>query len=361
MFFTLEIIIADSSSLPNRVLMFAFATSPFIVNVWTGPEIAQAFFNRWPPADTTLGWRWGHGVWAIILPVVTAPILTILFLNQRKAKKMGIYPDSPLRGKSFWRVSKELFFELDVIGVILITAGFALVLLAITLAGYQSQKWREASIIVMLVVGFCSLIAACVWEYKFAVFPLLRWNLIKDRTVACACGIGFIFWVTFYCWDGCTFFTPLLLTIDYTSFLQVVHFTSVRAAGYIANTYSFGSCVTGIVLGFIIKFHGRYKIWFIIGIPIYILGTGISLFDRSNTRLNDPLSRTRVQPRLSHHVSNLCGYRRWNNLILNTVSRYGRRLASRHRCRSCRSRDSNFYRRCGWSRSVRCNLDEHPA
>jgi len=208
MFFTLEIIIADSSSLPNRVLMFAFATSPFIINVWTGPEIAQAFFNRWPPADTTLGWRWGHGIWAIILPVVTAPILTILFMNQRKAKKMGIYPDSPLRGKSFWKVCKELFIELDVIGVILITAGFALVLLAVTLAGYQSQKWREASIIVMLVVGFCCLVLACVWEYKFAVFPLLRWNLIKDRTVACACGIGFIFWVTFYCWDGCTLPIP---------------------------------------------------------------------------------------------------------------------------------------------------------
>src|SRR5438445_471642 len=35
MFFTLEIIVADSSSLPNRALMFAFATSPFIINVWT--------------------------------------------------------------------------------------------------------------------------------------------------------------------------------------------------------------------------------------------------------------------------------------------------------------------------------------
>jgi MFS family permease len=63
--------------------------------------------------------------------------------------------------------------------------------------------------------------------------------------------------------------------LDYTSFLQVVHFRSVRAAGYIANTYSFGSCVTGVILGFIIKFHGRYKIYAIIGIPIYILGTGI--------------------------------------------------------------------------------------
>ena len=203
MFFTLEIIIADSSALPNRVLMFAFANSPFIVNVWTGPQIAQSFFNRYPPADTTLGWRWGNGIWAIILPVVTAPILIILYLNQRKAKRMGVYPESPLRNKSAWQFLMELFIELDIVGVILITAGFALVLLAITLAGYQAEKWRQANIIVMLVIGFVCLILACLWEYRFATFPLLRWTLIKDRTVYCACGIGFLFWVTFYCWDGC--------------------------------------------------------------------------------------------------------------------------------------------------------------
>jgi MFS family permease len=204
MFFTLEIIVADSSSLPNRALMFAFATSPFIINVWTGPEIAQSFFNMYPPAETTLGWRWGHGVWAIILPVVTSPVLAVLFLNQRKAKKEGLYPQPRWAGQPLTQFLKEMFFELDIIGLILMTAGFALVLLAITLAGYQSGTWREAKIIVMLVIGFCCLVATCVWEYKFAEFPLLRWNLIKDRTVACACGIGFLFWVTFYCWDGCT-------------------------------------------------------------------------------------------------------------------------------------------------------------
>ena len=74
--------------------------------------------------------------------------------------------------------------------------------------------------------------------------------------------------------DVCSY--DVTTDIDYTSFLQVVHFRSVRAAGYIANTYSFGSCITGIILGVIIKFHGRYKIWAIIGVPIYILGTGIA-------------------------------------------------------------------------------------
>jgi len=293
MFFTLEIIIADSSSLPNRALMFAFATSPFIINVWTGPEIAQSFFNMYPPAETTLGWRWGHGIWAIILPVVTAPILAILFLNQRKAKREGLLAQPRWHGKSFLVFLKELFIEIDVIGLILATAGFALVLLAITLAGYQADTWREAKIIVMLVIGFCSLVALCVWEYKFAIYPLIRWNLIKDRTIASACAIGFIFWVTFYCWDGCT---PLIdkADVDYTSFLQVVHFRSVRAAGYILNTYSFGSCITGIVLGFIIKYTGRYKIWMLVGVPIYILGTGTCSHRSPNCRSHGSLPRTSI-------------------------------------------------------------------
>lgn len=54
----------------------------------------------------------------------------------------------------------------------------------------------------------------------------------------------------------------------------------MRAAGYLLNTYSFGSCITGIVLGFIIKYTGRYKIWMLVGVPIYILGTGLMIHFR---------------------------------------------------------------------------------
>ena len=59
-----------------------------------------------------------------------------------------------------------------------------------------------------------------------------------------------------------------------------MHFRSVRAAGYIANTYSFASCITGIIIGVIIRYTGRYKIWALIGIPIYILGTGLMIHFR---------------------------------------------------------------------------------
>jgi len=340
--------------------MFAFATSPFIINVWTGPEIAQSFFNKYLPAETTLGWRWGHGVWAIILPVVTAPVLAVLFLNQRKAKRVGVLPEPAWRGKTTSAFLKELFFELDIIGLILVTAGFALVLLAITLAGYQNAKWREASIIVMLVVGFCSLVVAAVWESKFAKYPLIRWSLIRDRTVACACAIGFLFWVTFYCWDGCVFLFKQA-DVDYTSFLQVVHFRSVRAAGYLLNAYSFGSCITGIVLGFIIKYTGRYKIWAIIGVPIYILGTGMSILSSANHRVNDSLSRPRIYRRLSHYVSNLrCRWRR-NHCAHDAIVRDGGRISSRYCSCPRRPRNNHIHRRSRRSRYLRRYLDQYTA
>jgi MFS family permease len=87
----------------------------------------------------------------------------------------------------------------------------------------------------------------------------------------------------------------IFANVDYTSFLQVVHFRSVRAAGYLLNAYSFGSCITGIVLGFIIKYTGRYKIWAVIGVPIYILGTGTPLLlELTDNRFNDPLPRPRI-------------------------------------------------------------------
>lgn len=82
---------------------------------------------------------------------------------------MGVYPESSLPNKSMWMLLKELFFELDVTGVIFITAGFALVLLAIILIGYQNEKWRERSIIVMLVIGSCCLVAAVYGNTNYRV------------------------------------------------------------------------------------------------------------------------------------------------------------------------------------------------
>jgi hypothetical protein len=37
-----------------------------------------------------IGWAWGFGVFAFIMPVICAPLYFILTLNLRKAKKQGL-------------------------------------------------------------------------------------------------------------------------------------------------------------------------------------------------------------------------------------------------------------------------------
>ena len=52
--YVLGVIVADTSSLRNRGLMYAFISSPYIATTWTGPSSAQSFLDG-------PGWRWGYG------------------------------------------------------------------------------------------------------------------------------------------------------------------------------------------------------------------------------------------------------------------------------------------------------------
>lgn len=81
--YVLDVVIADTSSLKNRPWLFAFSTCPYIANTFAGPAAAQAFY-------TGSTWRWGFGSFAIIMPVVCAPIAGILLYNTSKAKKEGV-------------------------------------------------------------------------------------------------------------------------------------------------------------------------------------------------------------------------------------------------------------------------------
>lgn len=82
MAYVLDVFMADTSSLKNRSLVFAFSQTPYIVTTFIGPRAAQSFYE-------TSGWRWGFGTFAIITPVITIPILNLLWTNQRKAIEDG--------------------------------------------------------------------------------------------------------------------------------------------------------------------------------------------------------------------------------------------------------------------------------
>jgi SIT family siderophore-iron:H+ symporter-like MFS transporter len=85
-------------------------------------------------------------MWAIIYPVCCLPLIVTLYLAQRRAARAGVLTNyiSPFAHYGAVGLAKELFWQLDVIGLILLIAVFALILVPMTLAGGVSASWSKA-------------------------------------------------------------------------------------------------------------------------------------------------------------------------------------------------------------------------
>ena len=261
--YVLDVFIADTSSLKWRGLMFAFSTSPYIATTFAGPAAAQRYY-------THSTWRWAYGSWAIITRVICSPFLWVFWHNQRLARKQGILLDTHVAsGRTRWQSVQHYFIEFDFIGIVLITAGWTLLLLPLNLANTVGSAWASPSIIAMLVIGFFCLIAFTVHERFFARKSFLPFHYLTDRTVVGACLTAAGLFLSFYCWD-----------LYFLSFLQVVYDIDIADAGYIYNIYNIGSCFWSIVVGLLIPATNHFKWLGICAVPLQFLGTGLMIYFR---------------------------------------------------------------------------------
>ncbi|KAL8731441.1 MAG: hypothetical protein Q9166_003416 [cf. Caloplaca sp. 2 TL-2023] len=257
-----QIFIADTSDLLNRAFWSSLPDVPFLITVWVGAPLASNLLSH-----TT--WRWGYGIWTMVLPASFLPLALALFLNMRKAKKLNRLPPSPWAGQSFAAGAKNLWFELDIGGLLLLSAAFALILIPCTLAQRAKGGWNNGSIIAMIVIGCVCLVAFPFWESssRLALRPFLPLRLFKSRTVIAGCAIAFFYFAVFY-----TSVQPY-----FYSYLQVVQNDSITAAGHITQTFSFTSTVSSIITGLAIKYTRHYKYFIITGCAIYLLGVGLMI------------------------------------------------------------------------------------
>jgi len=182
---------------------------------------------------------------------------------------MDLLKDKPKSGRTLKESAWFYVIEFDLLGVFLLTAGLSLFLLPFTIAGSAEDDWKSAHIIVMLVIGFCCLIAFALAERFLAPVPFLPWEMLSDRTVIGACLIDATYQIAYYCW------------FDYfTSYLQVVFGTSLATAGYIASIFDVVSGVWLFCVGFAIKGTNcfRWLLW--IAVPLYLLGVGLMIHFR---------------------------------------------------------------------------------
>ena len=181
-----QIFIADTSSLLNRTLLATLTNVPFLITIWIGPPLADSILPKW---------RWGYGMWAIILPVAFLPLASSLFVNTRRAARLGRLPPPPWEGHTAPSFLWRLFRDLDVVGLLLLSAALSLVLLPLNLAAGASGGWRNPSMIAMLVVGGASAITFFLVEKsrRICPSPVLPLKLMRRRTVWAGCLLAFFY------------------------------------------------------------------------------------------------------------------------------------------------------------------------
>ncbi|KAL8966296.1 MAG: hypothetical protein Q9197_006064 [Variospora fuerteventurae] len=291
-----QIFIADTTDLLNRALWSSLPDVPFLVTVWVGAPIADDLLSR-----TT--WRWGYGIWTIVLPVAFLPLALTLFLNLKKAKKLNQLAPPPWKGQNFFGGVKSVWYELDIMGLLLLSAACSLILVPCTLAQRAKGGWNNGSMIAMVVVGCTCLVALPFWEIspRLAPRPFMPLKMIKNRTVVAGCLIAFFYFgkllVTLE--EKCRVLTTV--AVFYTSvqpyfysYLQIVHNDSITAAGHITQTFSFTSTVSSIIVSLSIKFTRHYKYFIACGAAIYLLGIGLMIRYRTESSSTSQIVGTQI-------------------------------------------------------------------
>jgi MFS family permease len=186
-----QVFIADSSDLLNRALFTVLPQLPFLVTFWIGPMIASTILRQ-------TSWRWGYGMWAIILPAAFFPLALSLLLNQRKARKLNLIRMKTKRRGGLKSLIRDIWFDLDMFGLLLLSAALALILIPLTTAANAENGWKSPPILVMISVGCICLVLFPAWESskRFAPKPLLSLHLLTERTAIAGCTLAFFYFST---------------------------------------------------------------------------------------------------------------------------------------------------------------------
>ncbi|KAI0104251.1 siderochrome-iron transporter MirB [Nemania sp. FL0031] len=261
--YIINIMLADMTTLKNRLILFGINSTPTVASVFAGSVIAQLFYER-------STFRWAFGAFIIILVAFAIPVALVFVWSKRKALKQGIMKPR-VHNRTLWESVKYYVVEFDVVGMLLTIAGFSLILLPFSLVAYAPNSWATGYIIAMIVLGVVLLVAFVLWEKYLAPVQYFPFRFLKDRTILGACGLyGFMF-ISIFCWDA-----------YYQSYLQVVNNESITISGYVLNTFSLTAAFIAPFVGLYIRWSGTYKWTAIIGgVPFATLGTVLLIHFRT--------------------------------------------------------------------------------
>ncbi|KAK9413176.1 putative Siderochrome-iron transporter [Seiridium unicorne] len=249
-----NVILSDITSPRWRGLAIGLSYFPFLITPWVSAFIAESVV-----AENGIGWRWGIGMFAILMPFGASFIIGTLLYYSRKAKKLGVLETRKI---NFY----EFCSEIDLGGICFFVGGFACLLLPLTVAAQLTDGWRTPWIIALLVVGVILLVCLPLYEKRMALYPLVPVSYFKNSTITLSCllialdSVGFSATHTYlYAWS----------TVSYN--------LDTRTATFLVYTNGVMQCLVGIFAGWYMFRTGRYKWMVMAGTCLRLIGYGIML------------------------------------------------------------------------------------
>ncbi|KAK8093671.1 MFS general substrate transporter [Apiospora hydei] len=249
-----NVILTDLFSPRWRAFAIGFSFFPFLITPWVAALIVGSVV-----AENGIGWRWGIGMFAILMPFGSSFIIGTLLYYQRKAKKMGVLVSQKM-------TMHEFCSEIDLGGMLLFVSGLACLLLPLTFAAQLAQGWRTPWIIALLVIGVFILICLGFYEKRVAVYPIIPPSYFKSLTICVS--------LLILAMDNVGFSA----THTYLYSWSVVSYNlDVRTATFLNSTMGVMQCLVGIVTGWWMGRSGRYKWLVVVGACVRLIGYGIMI------------------------------------------------------------------------------------
>ncbi|EHK21609.1 uncharacterized protein TRIVIDRAFT_52812 [Trichoderma virens Gv29-8] len=251
--FLQQLLVADITTLENRSILGSLILSPTIFTSWIAAPIVSTM------APTR--WRWGYGMWAIIFPIISLPLLFSLW-RQKKYTRILESKDTHRKSESI----SALWSQLDVAGLVILTASLTFVLLPMTLSTSIFRSWSSPRKIAMITVGGCCFIAFLIYELYVPTRPLILLKLAKNRTIAAGCILQFVLYLSFYIW------APY-----FYSFIVIVNNLSSKAATNITAAQTVAIAVIGLLAAFLVRLTTPCKWVIMLGMVSKLVGAGLML------------------------------------------------------------------------------------
>ncbi|EGG02225.1 uncharacterized protein MELLADRAFT_38673, partial [Melampsora larici-populina 98AG31] len=260
------ILVADTSSLASRALLTSTISSPWIFTTWIGPVIGARFKQM-----GEFGYRIIYVVFGILVP-----LCAMLLVGRRDSQ--ALLDDHCRRRNATQELWTQTWSELDVLGILLLTLGFGMMLLPLSFGNNVTRHWAPGQCVSPIALYICVLILLIFsrYESKYASYPIIPSRLLKQRTIILGSSVCFWHFMCQYIYES-----------YFTSFLQVVRLSSPRDAQYIQESYMFTACVSALLCGVLVRWSRRYKIWVIVGVLAHSIGAMLMLRARN---LDNPIS-----------------------------------------------------------------------